>query len=351
MNEKLQLSEYNILLGNHWNVLQERLAVFSKIFVLVDENTKEHCLPIFNIQLPNLAYTLIEIQSGEPQKNIHTCSKIWDAMFAAKADRGSIMINLGGGVIGDMGGFCASTYMRGIAFIQIPTTLLSQVDSSIGGKLGIDHKQIKNAIGLFQNPLAVFVHRDFLGTLPKRQIRSGLAEMLKHGLIADPDHWHQLLNVDSQWTSYDLIKHSLKIKKQVVERDFKESSYRKVLNFGHTLGHAIETTYLEKDNFLLHGEAIGIGMIMESYLSHKQLGLSKSQLSEVAAGLNDIYQLGSIEEELIPEIKEYIQLDKKNTNGYVQFTLLENIGKAIVNQTSPDELIEESIQYYNDLVG
>ena len=239
----LHLNEYDVSIGEMGQPLRELLATgnFTKIAVLVDNNTYRHCLPYF-LQNIDFEVVVIEVLAGELQKGIDTCRFIWSEMMRLGLDRHSL-INLGGGVIGDMGGFCAATYLRGIDFVQIPTTLLSQVDASVGGKLGIDFNGVKNSIGVFQNPKAVLVDPMFLKTLPLSEIRSGFAEVFKHALIADAGQWHNLQNINDlmtvDWAA--TLAPSLSIKKRVVQEDPTEKGIRKALNFGHTVGHAVES--------------------------------------------------------------------------------------------------------------
>ena len=345
----LDLETYKIHIGDFWKDLQ--LANYSSIFVLVDENTKQYCLPVFEKNIKT-QYYLIEIKSGEIHKNIATCQYIWSQMVQYGADRKSCMINLGGGVIGDMGGFTASTFFRGMDFIQIPTTLLSQVDASIGGKLGIDFMDLKNAIGLFKNPTQVCVSADFLNTLSKREIRSGFAELIKHGLIASKQDWNELLaikNIDqiTNWEKY--IIPSLKIKKNVVQKDPFEMGLRKSLNFGHTIGHAIESHALSNGISLLHGEAVAIGLICESYLSHKIVGLSKKSLEEISSYIIHHYGRYTIKKSNFETYLQLMTKDKKNKNQIINFTMISEIGTVILNQTANNSLIQESLEYYISL--
>ncbi|XHR97363.1 3-dehydroquinate synthase family protein [Mucilaginibacter sp. UC70_90] len=247
---------------------------YSKFFILADENTGAHCLPLLTSKLTDFNnYDLIEVSSGEESKNIDFCVGVWKMLIDFGADRKSLMINLGGGVITDMGGFAASTYKRGIDFVQVPTTLLSQVDASVGGKTGIDVDGIKNIIGTFTMPKAVFIAHEFLQSLPPRQILSGLAEMLKHGLIVDAAYWNKLKNSDLKNPSVELVHRSVQIKNEITIQDPHEKGIRKALNFGHTIGHAVETySLLHDEDSLSHGEAVAIGMICESYLAHKKQG-------------------------------------------------------------------------------
>ncbi|MBP6754576.1 MAG: 3-dehydroquinate synthase, partial [Bacteroidia bacterium] len=231
------------------NLLQP--DVYSKIFVLVDENTNEYCLPYFLSNLPTeIEIEIIEIEAGEENKNMYTCIDLWHTLIDLDADRKSILLNLGGGVITDIGGFVASTFKRGIDFINIPTTLLAMVDASVGGKNGVDLGNLKNQIGVINEPKSVVVLSKFLETLPSNQMRSGLAEMLKHGLIYDKLYWDKLKNLnDLNTDDLDvLIKQSIEIKNNIVSQDLKENGIRKALNFGHTLGHAIESYFLESDD-------------------------------------------------------------------------------------------------------
>ncbi len=318
---------------------------FSKLAVLVDENTRRDCLPIISELIP--IDLIIEIASGEANKTLTTCSRIWQALTDAEFDRHSILINLGGGVIGDMGGFCASTYKRGISFINIPTTLLASVDASVGGKLGIDFNGFKNHIGLFREPEAVLVDDIFLQTLPKEELRSGFAEVLKHGLIADIDYFKQ---VSSQGLDHEnwkpIIAHSIHIKNEVVKSDPSEAGLRKVLNFGHTVGHALESHFLGTSNHLLHGEAIAIGMICEAYLSLKMLGLSKHNLDEITSSLVSNFGKVKINRKELPDIVKHTYQDKKNLNGNLNFSLLKSIGEATFDIQVNENDVIDSLFYY-----
>ncbi len=351
--QTIELENYKIHVGAIWEDLNRFLnqRSYSKFFIIVDENTKGHCLPIFLEHIEKKNIEVIEIQSGEKHKNIHTCSFIWSQLINANADRNALLINLGGGVIGDMGGFCASTYKRGIDFIMIPTTLLSSVDSSIGGKLGIDFADIKNSIGLFNNPEAVFIDPIFLKTLPIREIRSGFAEMIKHALIDDEKMWRELTAISTiegiNWLP--LIPPSLEIKKQVVQTDPFEHGIRKALNFGHTIGHAIESWALNSDAPMLHGEAIAAGMICETYLSTRITGFSEESAKHVSSFILKIYGKYSLKNEYFSEILRLMKNDKKNKNGLINFTMLNEIGKAKIDQTCSEELILESLTYYSSL--
>lgn len=323
---------------------------YSKIAVICDENTEAHCLPIVLDTLPE--HYLLRIDSGEENKHLGTCEQLWMALTEAGFDRKGLIINLGGGVIGDMGGFVASTYKRGMDFLNIPTTLLSQVDASVGGKLGVDFHGFKNHIGLFAEPQNVLIDTCFYATLPERELRSGFAEVIKHGLIYDQSYWEKVKTINlknANWS--ELVTKSIEIKKEVVKADPFESGLRKILNFGHTLGHAVESYFLDKGELrLLHGEAIAVGMICEAYLSQKFTGLSSEKLDEIVAYLIKVYKPVKIDHSLFDEIIGLTLQDKKNEGGIVQFSLLSEIGESKVNVpiAAPDML--DSLFYFNTLL-
>ncbi len=262
--------------------------------------------------------------------------------------RKSLLINLGGGVIGDMGGFAASTYKRGIRFVNFPTTLLSMVDASIGGKLGIDFHGLKNHIGVFQEPTKVVVSDGFLETLPEDQIRSGFAEILKHALIHDQNYWQTVKKVNLAQTDWSGIIHqSVEIKNKVVLADPKENGLRKILNFGHSLGHAIETHFLDSGVPLLHGEAIAIGMILEGYISTEKKILSKEDLSEMVEVISSYFELPTLpgSDELLTHLKQ----DKKNQGEVLNFSLIERIGSCKWDVPVTKAEIECALESYSVL--
>jgi 3-dehydroquinate synthase len=324
---------------------------YSQIIILVDENTKRFCLPYLLKYINAQKINIIQIKSGEKNKNLKTCEKIWSKMMDFQADRKALLINLGGGVIGDMGGFCASTFKRGFDFIQIPTTLLSQVDSSVGGKLGIDFKGIKNSIGVFQDPKMVIIDPFFLKTLSKRELKSGFAEMIKHSLIADEKQWKNFQTIgdfdEVDWQT--AIEKSVLIKKNIVEKDPFEKNIRKALNFGHTIGHAVESHFLESEKPLLHGEAIAIGMICEAYISCEKNLLPKEKLEKITSFFLKNYEKVNISSEIHGKLIETMLQDKKNETSEINFTLLSDIGTFEINHTANTTLILESIEYYNSL--
>ena len=352
--QTLKLADYQIVIGNFWSEMANFLATkkYSKITVLVDENTEGSCFERFRSHFPTTIDAVIRIPSGELNKNIETCQQIWRELFAAQADRNSVLLCIGGGVIGDMGGFAASTFKRGMDFIQIPTTLLSQVDSSIGGKLGIDFQEVKNSIGVFANPKAVFISPDFLDTLSPREVRSGFGEIIKHALIADAEQWKTLSKITDlttvDWT--EIITPSLKIKQYVVEIDPFERGLRKALNFGHTIGHAIESKALATENPLTHGEAIAIGMICEAYLSKILRGLSDEELNDICQFILKIYGKYDIQSFDFQQLIALMRQDKKNDSAAnINFSLLPKIGTVEVNCIATEAEIEASLDFYKKL--
>ena len=325
---------------------------YSKIFILVDENTSQYCLPhLLNHLATEIEIEIIELEVGEIHKNIATCTEVWGALSDLGGDRKSILINLGGGVISDLGGFVACTFKRGIDFINIPTTLLSMVDASIGGKNGVDLGNLKNQIGIIREPKAVIVDTQFLSTLPQNEMRSGLAEMLKHGLIFDKKYWDKFKDLKSLNTDNlnELIHQSIEIKNEIVCEDLTENGIRKSLNFGHTLGHAIESYFLENDNktSLLHGEAITVGMILESFISREKELLTNEEYQEIKYIINDIFERIEFSQIDIEKIIELLIFDKKNEFGKVQFALLDGIGKIKINQESDNKLIYRAFEDYS----
>lgn len=346
----IDCQQYQVVFDRPWETLHNLLSegAYSQVFILVDENTNEHCLPIIKENTLG-ALSVITIPAGEIHKQIQTCQTIWSQLIKHGADRHSCLLNLGGGVIGDMGGFCASTFMRGIDFVQIPTTLLSQVDASVGSKLGIDYEGFKNLVGVFNEPQAVIVYPPFLTTLDKRELRSGCAEIIKHALIKDKALWDQLIALSSadEIATEAIIHRNVEIKKEVVDDDPYERGVRKILNFGHTIGHAIETEYLQSSDPLLHGEAIAIGMICESWMASELGMLTKDKNSTIKSYLRMIYpdlpkKITNHEGIITSMLK-----DKKNKGGTILASLLEDIGRCAFNIPLNAELIVGSLLAYD----
>jgi len=324
---------------------------FSMIFVLVDENTLEYCYPQIEPQLPK--HFLIQILSGEENKTLTTCETVWQKLTNENADRNSLLINLGGGVIGDLGGFAAGCYKRGIKFVNFPTTLLAMVDASVGSKTGIDFLNFKNQIGLFNEPEAVFIYTGFLETLPEGELLSGFAEVIKHYLIADVNEFEKLHKYETKITELnwgEIVEKNITIKSKIVEQDPFEKNIRKALNFGHTIGHAVESCFLQKDGKkLLHGEAVAVGMICEIYLSLKKELINEDESGRAAGYILRNYKLPEIYEEDFEQILQFIKQDKKNATGQAQFTLLKGIGGFSIDNNVNDSSVIESLRYYNFL--
>lgn len=324
---------------------------FSTIFILVDENIHALCLPILLEQLETTStIEIIEIESGEINKTIDTCVGVWNTLSDLNGDRKSLLINIGGGVITDLGGFVASTFKRGIAYINIPTTLLSMVDASVGGKTGVDLGTLKNQIGVMSIPDLVLIDTNYLKTLPSNQMRSGLAEMLKHGLIRDEAYWNKFkdlsaLNLDDL---DGLIYESILIKKEVVDIDPFENNLRKTLNYGHTLGHAIESYFLSHPNKpeLLHGEAIAIGIVLASYISTQLVNLPMETAEDIKAVFNNYYGVISFESADYKPIMDLLKYDKKNHHGHINFVLLEAIGKPKIDCIVEEAIILNAFKFY-----
>ena len=328
--KEIKAIDYSIWIGEN-SLSKLDISTYSKVAILVDENTKRNCL----FKLPQIENALIiEIKSGEEYKNISTCNFIWEQLTINNFDRNALLINLGGGVIGDIGGFCAATYKRGLEFIHIPTTLLAMVDASVGGKLGIDFKGFKNQIGLFNNPKAVLISSEFLETLAGNELKSGFAEVVKHALISDNSLWLKLKNTpftDLDWE--DIIDTSVQIKNKIVLADPFEKGERKKLNFGHTFGHAIESYYLEKRTPISHGEAVFMGMILETKISD----LSETDKNEIKNYILSNFSLPYTPKK--SNLHKFLLNDKKNQNEKINFTLLSGIGNcSIDNLFSINEL-------------
>lgn len=354
MVKEIKSNSYSVFFDTSLNSLEQFLQnrAYSKIFVLTDRNTGEKCLPLLVEALPDLIdYDLIEIDPGEENKNIDFCIGIWKMLLDFGADRKGLLINLGGGVITDIGGFAASTFKRGIDFVQIPTTLLSQVDASVGGKTGIDMDGVKNIIGTFTQPKAVFINHAFLKTLDAKQLVSGFAEMIKHGLIFDADYFRRLQSAHPEDIDENYIYRSVEIKNEVVTQDPTEQGLRKILNYGHTIGHAIESYSLANDSFpLLHGEAIAVGMICEAYLSHRVNGLSVDELNEIVSYIQGVFPGYRFSEAIYEDVFNYMLNDKKNVEGKIGFALLKEIGTCTFDNYVEREHIAESLNYYRSCV-
>lgn len=329
-----------------------RIISPSKIFILTDENTHQHCAPVLLANMEtDVPFEIIEIEAGEEHKNIGTATYLWEIFSEKEADRKSLLINLGGGVVTDLGGFAASTYKRGIRFINLPTTLLAMCDASIGGKTGIDHQFLKNIIGTFAMPEGIFFYPRYLETLDFTELRSGFAEMLKHGLIADKQHWEDLISIEEimPHNIEPFIKRSIEIKNNVVSKDFREENVRKILNFGHTIGHAVEGLFLKKGHLIPHGEAVALGMICETHLSFL-CGLIDVEIStSIIQNLRKFFPYINISGFDNKDIISLMLNDKKNQNGNISFSLINGIGSCLFDQKVNIDQIILSLNFYKTL--
>lgn len=327
--------------------MAEIVQPYSAVFILCDENTETLCLPLITdaIDKPYI----IGIKSGEQHKTLETCTTIWSHLTAHHTDRKALLIDLGGGVICDMGGFAASCYKRGIDFIHIPTTLLAMVDASVGGKTGIDFHGYKNHIGLFSEAKEVLICPEFLKTLDARQIRSGMAEVIKHYLIADAATFHEVAkNAVAIVPDRKLIEKAVRIKSEFVDADPHEKNVRKALNFGHTIGHAVESFYMTGDAPLLHGETIAIGMAVEAIVSNRVGLLDEEKLSEVLTVLRSLFELKLLPEAAINAIIDLTAQDKKNSGQQRKFVLLNDIGSYQADVAVDEKMISEACIWYNN---
>ena len=323
----------------------------SSIFILVDENTDQFCLEIFIKKSGIKLFNKIIIASGEDNKNIDTCVSIWDQLNSYKADRKSLLINLGGGVLTDIGGFAASTYLRGINFINIPTTLLGMVDAAHGGKTGIDFKLLKNQIGVFNEPIEVLLDNEYLKTLSKEEFINGYAEVVKHSLLTNkPDlTFNSLVKLDLFNDSDYIINSYSQVKNEIVKSDKYESNIRKVLNLGHTIGHAVES-YSHISNKIVdlkHGQAIVIGIITELYISYKKFNFPLKDVISVKNHLNKYFTSIPLKQGDIMNIYDLMVYDKKKEGSKINFVLLKEFGKPVIDQIVDKELFKESFKFYN----
>lgn len=350
---KLEGEIYDVTEG--YNAIQTFIKEYkpSTIFVLVDSHTKKDCLPYFLNKLSiDKDLIILEMSEGENHKNIETCSQLWQDLSDKGADRKSLLLNLGGGVVTDLGGFVACTFKRGIQFINIPTTLLAMVDASVGGKNGVDLGSLKNQIGIIKKPNFVVIDTQYLKSLSKTELRSGFAEVLKHGLITSKSYWDKAINyfkVDEE-EQKNIIWESIEIKNNVVTKDPFEKGVRKTLNYGHTLGHAIESYCLtHATKRLLHGEAIAIGMILANFISSELVEFPKKTLDETSSVIISIFGKVPFSQSAISKITKLLIHDKKNVNGEVRFVLLTNFGSAKTDCKVPNSLIHKAFEYYKKL--
>ena len=339
----------NLLESGFNSILNSERYSNSKKIIITDENVFELWMNHFITTFDGLKDAeIIQLPAGEDNKVLEICSHVWNALSEYEVGRNDLIINIGGGVITDMGGFIASTFKRGLSFINVPTTLLSQVDASVGGKTGIDLGPYKNQIGVFADAEYVFIDSSYLTTLSENELESGFAEMLKHGLIADQNYWNELQQVNPKENPYQLLEtihKSVTIKRDIVSADHLENGIRKHLNFGHTIGHAIEGYCLTKGETIPHGYGVAWGMIAESYIS-KEMGLiTEKEFEEVNHSIRSIYPKLALNKDVIPALTPLLLNDKKNAGGEINFTLLTGIGKAVYDQKVSSELIEKCFNF------
>ena len=322
---------------------------YDKLFVLTDKNTSTACYPLIS-SIPAIAEAKqIVVSANDSNKNLKSLTYIWKFLTTNGATRYSLLINLGGGMITDLGGFAAATFKRGIAYINIPTTLLGSVDASVGGKTGINFGGYKNEIGAFHSALHVIISAEFLNTLTQKDILSGYAEMIKHALLDSNKTWDKTLNFNLQEINYpllnDLVMESVLIKQCIVEQDPYEKNIRKALNIGHTIGHAFESFALENNNPIPHGYAVAWGLIVELYLSHKLCNFPKETVDRASKFIRQHYGIFAFTQKDYDTLYHYMLHDKKNVGDTINFTLLSNIGEIEINQTADRGMIEEGLGY------
>lgn len=338
--------------------LDDALGRYTSVYILTDHNTSRYCFPWLKdtFKLPE-SFRIISIEPGERSKNIQYCLDLWQELADKGADRYSLLICLGGGVVCDMGGFVASTYQRGIDFVFIPTTLLSQVDAAIGGKTGVNLGKLKNYIGLFSPPKSIFIFTEFLQTLPFSELLSGYAEIVKHALLSSEKTFRELvaqfpdthtLKQHADWSK--VVDRSARIKSNVVKLDPYEQGMRKVLNLGHTAGHAFEGhSFLKSEEPLLHGLAVAMGLIIELRLSVQLCGFSENLADDIVDYILSVFPVYLFDATDIPEITGIMGFDKKNRGGTIHMTLMRGPGDLMTDVACTRELIEQSLLTYLDL--
>lgn len=340
-------------------LLEKELSIWidkypkGKVFLATEETVNEIWVKKFGEFFISNNIKKVVIQAGENNKKIESVAKIWEFLSTNGGDRKSLLINIGGGMLTDLAGFAATTFKRGIDFLNIPTTLLSQVDASVGGKTGINFNGLKNEVGTFKEPVAVIINTDFLKTIDRENLISGFAEMIKHGLIHSPEHLKELKEFDFETINYDflqeIIRHSVNIKEYFVVNDLTENNIRKALNFGHTVGHAFESLAMEQNRPILHGYAVAYGMIAELFLSAKMCGFPAKDVEELTKWISEVYGKFEISENDFEPLYNLMTHDKKNESGRINFTLLPKIGKIEINQNCHKKLIFDTLKFYQNL--
>ena len=326
-----------------------------RLFILTDEQTHRLCMP----QMREVSFLKdaieITIGAGDVHKTLETLASVWQILSDKGASRHSLLVNLGGGMVTDLGGFAAATFKRGFAYINVPTTLLAMVDASVGGKTGINFNGLKNEVGVFAPADSVLIETEFLRTLDAHNFFSGYAEMLKHGLISNVAHWAELLNFNTSDIDYTALKRlvgeSVQVKEDIVEQDPFEHGIRKALNLGHTVGHAFESMALAENRPVLHGYAVAWGIVCELYLSHTKVGFPKERMRQTIQFIKDNYGVFTFDCKKYERLYAYMTHDKKNTSGTINFTLLKDIGDICINQTADKDTIFEMLDFYRECMG
>lgn len=330
-----------------------RKCSYDKLYILTDEHTQQYCYPLLKDLLPEVEQIIIG--AGDVNKTLENLAFVWQALSEKGASRHSLLINLGGGMITDLGGFAASTFKRGIAYINIPTTLLAMVDAAVGGKTGINFNGLKNEIGVFNPAAYVILETEFLRSLDAQNFFSGYAEMLKHGLISNPEHWSELLNFNTDNIDYSVLKEmvgrSVSVKEQIVTEDPLEHGIRKALNLGHTVGHAFESLALAQNHPVLHGYAVAWGIVCELYLSHIKVGFPIEKMRQTIQFIRQNYGTFYFDCNQYEQLYELMKHDKKNTAGIINFSLLKNIGEVSLNETADKETIFQMFDFYRECMG
>ena len=326
-----------------------------KLFILVDKHTHKLCLPLIRHFECLKDTCIITIGAEDIHKNVETLVHVWTELGNKGGTRHSLMVNLGGGMVTDLGGFAASTFKRGIKYINIPTTLLAMVDASVGGKTGINFNGLKNEIGVFSPAEYVLIDTEFLKSLDHRNLLSGYAEMLKHGIISTTAHWAELLNFDMNRIDYPalqtLVAHSVQIKEDIVAQDPFEKGIRKALNLGHTVGHAFESLALETNHPVLHGYAVAWGIVCELYFSHLKVGFPQDKLRQTVRFIKEHYGVMPFDCKQYERLYEFMTHDKKNNAGIINFTLLGEVGDIRINRQAAKEDIFGMLDFYRESMG
>lgn len=324
-----------------------------KVFLATEETVNNLWITKFDDFFVSNGIKKIVVPAGENNKKIESVVKIWEFLSKNGGDRKSLLINIGGGILTDLSGFAATTFKRGIDFLNVPTTLLSQVDASVGGKTGINFNGLKNEVGTFKEPVAVIINTDFLKTIDQQNFISGFAEMIKHGLIYSTEHLAELENFDFENIDYDLLQkiigHSVNVKEYFVSNDLTENNIRKALNFGHTAGHAFESLAMQQKRPILHGYAVAFGMIAELFLSIKKCNFPSKDIKKITNWLLLVYGKFEIQKSDYNQLFELMTHDKKNEADRINFTLLPEIGKIEIDQNCGKELIFEALDFYRTL--